>query len=245
MPVVVSVMGFSRDELVTLVEAVGARDEVVADRAERLLPERRDGPDHGRRPRPRRPPRSSGCGRDCQKPLIVKLTPNATDPAAVARAAEGGRSGRRFPGEHAQGHGASPAHARTVAGRAHRRGLGPRDPRDRARAGGRGVRGGRYSGRSGWVASPPGRDAADFMAAGAAVDRRRHRELPRSGRRPPDWGRARARLGDWQRPYRGGFGAMRHAIGPIDPANCGKRPANEPETVMAMSTSLNLRSRSS
>ena len=29
MPVVVSVMGFSRDELATLVEAVGARDEVA------------------------------------------------------------------------------------------------------------------------------------------------------------------------------------------------------------------------
>ncbi len=87
-PVVVSVMGFSRDELVTLVEAVGARDEVSLIELNVSCPNVETGLIMGADPaetaaaverlRPR-----------CQKPLIVKLTPNATDPAAVARAAEG------------------------------------------------------------------------------------------------------------------------------------------------------------
>jgi dihydroorotate dehydrogenase (NAD+) catalytic subunit len=87
-PLVVSVMGFSRDELATLVAAVGRREEVSmielnvscpnvetglvmgADPAETALAVERVRPDTG-------------------KPLIVKLTPNAADPAGVAVAAEG------------------------------------------------------------------------------------------------------------------------------------------------------------
>jgi dihydroorotate dehydrogenase (NAD+) catalytic subunit len=86
-PLIVSVMGFSRDELATLVERVGERDEVAlielnvscpnvetglvmgADPAETALAVERVRP-------------------SCAQPLIVKLTPNANDPAAVARAAE-------------------------------------------------------------------------------------------------------------------------------------------------------------
>jgi dihydroorotate dehydrogenase (NAD+) catalytic subunit len=86
-PLIVSVMGFTRDELATLVERVGERDEVAlielnvscpnvetglvmgADAAETALAVERVRP-------------------LTDRPLIVKLTPNATDPAAVARAAE-------------------------------------------------------------------------------------------------------------------------------------------------------------
>jgi dihydroorotate dehydrogenase (NAD+) catalytic subunit len=86
-PLVVSVMGFTRDELARLVAAVGERDEVAmlelnvscpnvetglimgADPAETALALERVRP-------------------ETSKPLIVKLTPNATDPGAVAAAAE-------------------------------------------------------------------------------------------------------------------------------------------------------------
>jgi dihydroorotate dehydrogenase (NAD+) catalytic subunit len=86
-PLVVSVMGFERDELAGLVAAVGERDEVSmlelnvscpnvetglimgADPAETALALERVRP-------------------ETAKPLIVKLTPNATDPGAVAAAAE-------------------------------------------------------------------------------------------------------------------------------------------------------------
>jgi dihydroorotate dehydrogenase (NAD+) catalytic subunit len=86
-PLVVSVMGFGRDELARLVAAVGQRDEVSmlelnvscpnvetglimgADPAETALALERVRP-------------------ETAKPLIVKLTPNATDPGAVAAAAE-------------------------------------------------------------------------------------------------------------------------------------------------------------
>jgi dihydroorotate dehydrogenase (NAD+) catalytic subunit len=65
-PLVVSVMGFSRDELAALVRAVGERDEVAMIELNVSCP-----------------------NVETEKPLIVKLTPNATDPAAVALAAEG------------------------------------------------------------------------------------------------------------------------------------------------------------
>jgi dihydroorotate dehydrogenase (NAD+) catalytic subunit len=86
-PLVVSVMGFGREELARLVAAVGERDEVSmlelnvscpnvetglimgADPGETALALERVRPETG-------------------KPLIVKLTPNATDPGAVAVAAE-------------------------------------------------------------------------------------------------------------------------------------------------------------
>jgi dihydroorotate dehydrogenase (NAD+) catalytic subunit len=87
-PVCVSVMGFSRDELATLVEAVGARDEVALIELNVSCPNVETGLIMGADPgetalaverlRPL-----------TEKPLIVKLTPNATDPSAVALAAEG------------------------------------------------------------------------------------------------------------------------------------------------------------
>jgi dihydroorotate dehydrogenase (NAD+) catalytic subunit len=86
-PLIVSVMGFSRDELAVLVAAVGRRAEVAmlelnvscpnvetglvmgADPAETALAVERVRP-------------------ETDKPLIVKLTPNAAEPATVAAAAQ-------------------------------------------------------------------------------------------------------------------------------------------------------------
>jgi dihydroorotate dehydrogenase (NAD+) catalytic subunit len=87
-PLVVSVMGFSRDELATLVERVGEGDEVAMIELNVSCPNVETGlvmgadPAETARAVERVRPLAS-------KPLIVKLTPNAADPAAVAAAAEG------------------------------------------------------------------------------------------------------------------------------------------------------------
>jgi dihydroorotate dehydrogenase (NAD+) catalytic subunit len=86
-PLIVSVMGFSRDELAALVQAVAERDEVAMLELNFSCPNVETGLVMGADP--------SETARSVErlrpltdKPLIVKLTPNATDPAAVARAAE-------------------------------------------------------------------------------------------------------------------------------------------------------------
>jgi dihydroorotate dehydrogenase (NAD+) catalytic subunit len=86
-PLIVSVMGFSRDELATLVRGIGERDEVAMIELNVSCPNVETGLVMGADPaetalavervRPL-----------CDQPLIVKLTPNANDPAAVAKAAE-------------------------------------------------------------------------------------------------------------------------------------------------------------
>ncbi len=86
-PLVVNVMGFTRDEVARLVEAFAARDEVAALELNVSCPNVKTGLVMGADPgeltallarvRP-----LTG------KPLIVKLTPNATSPADVAAAAE-------------------------------------------------------------------------------------------------------------------------------------------------------------
>jgi len=86
-PLVVSVMGFSRDELALLVARVGERDEVAMIELNVSCPNVETGLVMGADPaetalavervRPL-----------TEKPLIVKLTPNANEPAAVAAAAE-------------------------------------------------------------------------------------------------------------------------------------------------------------
>jgi len=87
-PLIVSVMGFSRDELARLVAAAGARGEVAMLELNVSCPNVETGLVMGADPAEtaaaveRVRPAS-------EKPLIVKLTPNAADPAAVARAAEG------------------------------------------------------------------------------------------------------------------------------------------------------------
>src|SRR3954464_6739330 len=87
-PLCVSVMGFSRDELATLVSAVAERDEVALIELNFSCPNVETGlimgadPDETARSVERLRPLTA-------KPLIVKLTPNATDPGAVAEAAAG------------------------------------------------------------------------------------------------------------------------------------------------------------
>ncbi|HEY1275511.1 MAG TPA: dihydroorotate dehydrogenase [Thermoleophilaceae bacterium] len=87
-PLVISVMGFTRDELATLVERVAERDEVAMIELNVSCPNVETGlvmgadPAETSRAVERVRPRTD-------KPVIVKLTPNALDPAAVAAAAEG------------------------------------------------------------------------------------------------------------------------------------------------------------
>jgi dihydroorotate dehydrogenase (NAD+) catalytic subunit len=86
-PLIVSVMGFSRDELATLVERVGERDEVAMIELNVSCPNVETGLVMGADPAET----ALAVGRVrslTAQPLIVKLTPNASDPPAVARAAE-------------------------------------------------------------------------------------------------------------------------------------------------------------
>jgi dihydroorotate dehydrogenase (NAD+) catalytic subunit len=86
-PLIVSVMGFSRDELASLVAAVGGRDEVAMLELNVSCPNVETGLIMGADPAETaravervRP--------ETEKPVIVKLTPNADDPAGVAQAAQ-------------------------------------------------------------------------------------------------------------------------------------------------------------
>src|SRR3954452_14054518 len=86
-PLITNVMGSTAAEVIELVEAVGARDEVAAIELNVSCPNVRTGLDIGADPgslaafmREVRP--------HAAKPLIVKLTPNTADVAAVAEAAE-------------------------------------------------------------------------------------------------------------------------------------------------------------
>ena len=86
-PLVVSVMGFSLDELARLFEEVGAREEVALLELNVSCPNVKTGLIMGADPAAtaaavRRLRPLTG------KPLIVKLTPNAAHPSAVAAAAE-------------------------------------------------------------------------------------------------------------------------------------------------------------
>jgi dihydroorotate dehydrogenase (NAD+) catalytic subunit len=86
-PLIVNVMGFGHDEVAMLVQAFGERDEVAALELNVSCPNVKSGLIMGADPREtaalleRVRPLTD-------KPLIVKLTPNASDVPAVARAAE-------------------------------------------------------------------------------------------------------------------------------------------------------------
>jgi dihydroorotate dehydrogenase (NAD+) catalytic subunit len=86
-PLVVSVMGFGRDELARLVAAVGERDEVSMLELNVSCPNVETGLIMGADPA-ETALALEAVRRMTAKPLIVKLTPNATDPGAVAAAAE-------------------------------------------------------------------------------------------------------------------------------------------------------------
>jgi dihydroorotate dehydrogenase (NAD+) catalytic subunit len=86
-PLVVSVMGFSRDQLATLVARVGERPEVTMIELNVSCPNVESGLVMGADP--------GETARAVERvrpltelPIVVKLTPNATEPAAVAAAAE-------------------------------------------------------------------------------------------------------------------------------------------------------------
>jgi dihydroorotate dehydrogenase (NAD+) catalytic subunit len=86
-PLIVSVMGFSREELATLVQSTGERDEVALIELNVSCPNVETGLVMGADPA--ETARAVERVRPLtDRPLIVKLTPNAADPAAVARAAE-------------------------------------------------------------------------------------------------------------------------------------------------------------
>jgi dihydroorotate dehydrogenase (NAD+) catalytic subunit len=86
-PLIVSVMGFSRDELATLVGRVGERDEVALIELNVSCPNVETGLVMGADPA--ETARAVAAVRPLtDTPLIVKLTPTANEPAAVARAAE-------------------------------------------------------------------------------------------------------------------------------------------------------------
>jgi dihydroorotate dehydrogenase (NAD+) catalytic subunit len=86
-PLVVSVMGFSRDELAELVARVGDRDEVAMVELNVSCPNVETGlvmgadPQETARAVERTRPLT-------EKPIVVKLTPNANEPHAVAAAAQ-------------------------------------------------------------------------------------------------------------------------------------------------------------
>jgi len=86
-PLVVNVMGFSRAEVARLVAALGAREEVAALELNVSCPNVETGLVMGADP-----DETAALLADVRpltaKPLIVKLTPNASDPPAVAQAAQ-------------------------------------------------------------------------------------------------------------------------------------------------------------
>jgi dihydroorotate dehydrogenase (NAD+) catalytic subunit len=86
-PLVVSVMGFSRDELARLVAAVGEREEVAMLELNVSCPNVETGLVMGADPA-ETALALERVRSETEKPLIVKLTPNAAEPAAVAAAAQ-------------------------------------------------------------------------------------------------------------------------------------------------------------
>jgi dihydroorotate dehydrogenase (NAD+) catalytic subunit len=86
-PLVVSVMGFSRDELAVLVAAAGARDEVSMLELNVSCPNVETGLVMGADPS-ETALAVERVRTETDKPIVVKLTPNAADPASVAVAAQ-------------------------------------------------------------------------------------------------------------------------------------------------------------
>lgn len=86
-PTIVNVMGFTRDEVAELVSAFDGRDEAVALELNVSCPNVKTGMVMGAEPR-ELAKLLERVRSLTAKPLIVKLTPNATDMGAVAKAAE-------------------------------------------------------------------------------------------------------------------------------------------------------------
>ena len=88
-PLIVSVMADSHEGFATLVERVAERDEVAAVELNISCPNVESGLIVGEQPEEAFS-LLAGLRRLTAKPLIVKLTPNCADPAAVAEGAQGG-----------------------------------------------------------------------------------------------------------------------------------------------------------
>jgi dihydroorotate dehydrogenase (NAD+) catalytic subunit len=88
-PLIVSVMGTSRDEFVRLVEGAGGREEVAAIELNVSCPNVKSGLIVGESPDETKSLLST-LRPLTAKPLIVKLTPNVSDPAPIAVGAEEG-----------------------------------------------------------------------------------------------------------------------------------------------------------
>ena len=88
-PLIVSVMATSREGFALLVERVGARVEVAAIELNVSCPNVKSGLIVGEQP-PETLALCEALRPLTDRPLIVKLTPNCADPAAVAQAAEAG-----------------------------------------------------------------------------------------------------------------------------------------------------------
>jgi len=88
-PLIVSVMGTSREEFARLVTGVGEKDEVAAIELNVSCPNVHSGLIVGEQPE-ETAALLEALRPLTEKPLIVKLTPNVADPAAVAVAAEQG-----------------------------------------------------------------------------------------------------------------------------------------------------------
>ncbi len=191
-PLVVSVMGFDHQELARLVETVAARDEVAMLELNVSCPNVETGvlvgADPGETDAAVRAVRDR-----TTKPLVVKLSPNSVDPAAVARAAAGAGADAVSLINTLKG---MPLHPRT------------REPWLGGGTGGlsgpavRVVALEQVAAVSRAVDVPivgmggitSGGDALDFLTAGATRGRSGHGELPRPLRGTPDRGRA-VRLG--------------------------------------------------
>lgn len=166
-PLCVSVMGFDHDELATLVGAVGERDEVALIELNVSCPNVETGTIVGADPGETAAALERVRGLTA-KPLIVKLTPGATDPAAVAAAAEAAGADAVSLINTLRGMAIDPATRRPWLGK---RTGGVSGPAVRA------VALAQVAAVAARVELPvvgmggiaSGRDADDFMAAGAAV----------------------------------------------------------------------------
>jgi dihydroorotate dehydrogenase (NAD+) catalytic subunit len=208
-PLVVSVMGYGPDELATLVAAVGARDEVAALELNVSCPNVKSGLIMGSDPA--ETARAVERVRPLtEKPIVVKLTPNAADPAAVATSAE-----------------AAGADAVSLVNTLKGMALDPRTRRPWLGGGTGGVSGPaifavaleQVAAVAGRVAIPvvgmggitSGRHAADFLGVGAAciaVGTESFRD-PAAGRRIGD------ELGVILREEQGFFGSAEEAVNPM------------------------------
>ena len=190
-PLIVSVMATEPEEFARLVEAVGEREEVAAIELNVSCPNVQSGLIVGEQPTETeallealRPLTA--------KPLIVKLTPNVADPAAVAVAAEEGGADAVSLINTLKASAIDPATGEPALARATAGSPVPRCGRSRSR------RCARCAPRSaipsiGMGGIGSGADAAEFLAAGATAGRGRDGEFPRpAGGRA---GRLRARSG--------------------------------------------------